>query len=599
MHFFKYFGKLIGLLLAFAVTISIMLPCFVYAADFEGAGTASSPYLIKTAEQLNKMRNSGNLSAYFKLANTIDMSTVTDFKPIGYIAKPFKGTFICELGTDGFPKYAIKNLKVAVPVTAVMDDPNWKSNWPKGEARMEAALFGATDGARITNIYVLNVSISNDNFGGNQGAAQYGNYTPGQDEKNAAGLIGIAKNTTVTGCATTGKIDAKPNHVGGLIGFAENCTIAKSYSKVNIKNIGLWGVGGLIGSANFSNISQCFATGNVDSVAATSGGFVGSVDSSKFTDCYSTGDVTKSGSNFTGRFLGTPTYTNCFALGNGGTRVWQPDEVSPTTTIANCHILSGKTNSQQQFKASSAADIKTAFSSLTSVWDASGNYPTLKNVKILTDEGKYVPGTGANSNTSSQTSSDTTTNETTDNSNTTVKAASVSVEEIITWLNALPNDPELITLDNKADIVKLYTAYKALDDASSEKIEQKEKTKINMLYNAISLKIMEDIVNKVGKLPEANKLKASDKANVLAIKADFDFIPKENQEAIDEGIRTKLSEAVKAVEKFSDLPEVSHIQSELSVFDWVLIISLSILILLVLSATIFMTVVVIKNKIKS
>ena len=75
-----------------------------------GNGTQESPFEISTAEQLynfSEFVNSGNSlkNKYVELTNDIDMSSIKNFKPIGFEVNPFqfKGIF----NGNG---YAIKNL---------------------------------------------------------------------------------------------------------------------------------------------------------------------------------------------------------------------------------------------------------------------------------------------------------------------------------------------------------------------------------------------------------------------------------------------------------------------------------------------------------
>ena len=108
--------KLCSLFAAICVMASAVI-CAVpaSAASTSGSGTPSDPYIITNAEQLKGMRD--NLTACYKLGNTIDLAN-TDFKPIGRMNEPFKGTFVCELNADGSPKFVIKNLKITVAETA-------------------------------------------------------------------------------------------------------------------------------------------------------------------------------------------------------------------------------------------------------------------------------------------------------------------------------------------------------------------------------------------------------------------------------------------------------------------------------------------------
>ena len=235
------FKKCIALIIALAAALAALSAAVVAssAVSYSGKGTKSDPYLVQTFEQLQGMKD--KLSAHYKLDNTIDCSGKA-FTPIGYLAEPFTGSFTCDTDADGTPKYAIKNLSVSIEgETGYTDYVANKSKW-------EAALFGCTSGAKISNIAVLNVSVSNTVIGNNQMNADW-SKNPGQDEMASAALIGIAKKTEVEHCMSSGNIDSKSNHCGGLIGLTYNSTVKYCYSTVTVSSTGLWCHGGLIDTA--------------------------------------------------------------------------------------------------------------------------------------------------------------------------------------------------------------------------------------------------------------------------------------------------------------------------------------------------------------
>ena len=61
-----------------------------------GTGTQTNPLIITNAEQLNKIRQ--DLTAHYKLGANIDLSTITNWEPIGTEENPFTGT----LDGDGY-----------------------------------------------------------------------------------------------------------------------------------------------------------------------------------------------------------------------------------------------------------------------------------------------------------------------------------------------------------------------------------------------------------------------------------------------------------------------------------------------------------------
>ena len=109
-----------------------------------GNGTQESPFEISTAEQLynfSEFVNSGNSlkNKYVELTNDIDMSSIKNFKPIGFEVNPFqfKGIF----NGNG---YAIKNLEIRRNDYSLFDENYLKYN---------IALFGKL-GGKVENLIV-------------------------------------------------------------------------------------------------------------------------------------------------------------------------------------------------------------------------------------------------------------------------------------------------------------------------------------------------------------------------------------------------------------------------------------------------------------
>lgn len=109
-----------------------------------GNGTQDNPFEISTAEQLynfSEFVNSGNSlkNKYVELTNDIDMSSIKNFKPIGFEVNPFqfKGIF----NGNG---YAIKNLEIRRNDYSLFDE-----NYLK----YDIALFGKL-GGKVENLIV-------------------------------------------------------------------------------------------------------------------------------------------------------------------------------------------------------------------------------------------------------------------------------------------------------------------------------------------------------------------------------------------------------------------------------------------------------------
>ena len=78
----KLFVRAISIGLAIMLCLAMFTGVNVLAAKFSGgSGTKADPYIVKTAKDLDAMRD--NLAAHYKLGATIDMSSIKNFEPIG------------------------------------------------------------------------------------------------------------------------------------------------------------------------------------------------------------------------------------------------------------------------------------------------------------------------------------------------------------------------------------------------------------------------------------------------------------------------------------------------------------------------------------
>jgi len=227
-----------------------------------GSGIEADPYLISNALDLYNVRS--NLTSYFTQTNDIDMTSYTDWTPIGVDnGGEFTGVF------DG------NYHKIF----------NYKSSY--------GGIFGYTQtGALFQKIRILGASTT---------TAERSNY---------GGLINYAENATINDCIATVNITTHGQVAGGLCGYIESSTITKSAGKGNISSYG--SVGGFAGAIVTATISNCYARGNVNIVTADYvGGFTSQISGGSVTKCYSTGAVTgtaDSNGGFCGRlWSGTAT----------------------------------------------------------------------------------------------------------------------------------------------------------------------------------------------------------------------------------------------------------------------------------------------------
>jgi filamentous hemagglutinin family protein len=120
----------------------------------------------------------------------------------------------------------------------------------------------------------------------------------------AGGLVGRNYNGNISNSYATGNVNASGNAVGGFTGRnGENCIILNSYATGNVVSSGN-GIGGFVGQNDPSgDIRRSYATGTVNSgTGSYIGGFVGYNLSATISDSYALGSVT--GSSEVGGFAG-------------------------------------------------------------------------------------------------------------------------------------------------------------------------------------------------------------------------------------------------------------------------------------------------------
>jgi len=221
-----------GTLPGFGKTIAI--PDYINNI-FDGAGTPTDPYQISTVANLVDMQFLVNgrfgsfNAAHYKLMNDLDLSSISNWTPIGSGDQtgPGTGVYVRFHGTfDGNGK-VISNLTIT-----------------DGQRR---GLFGMIEGATIRNLGIENANITGTSTVGVIIGATFGNHT-------------------IENCYTTGTVSGL-EPVGGIVGsFSGNAgssggTMRNCYSTATVSASGGNGmVGGLVGLVGVeSNITNCAA----------------------------------------------------------------------------------------------------------------------------------------------------------------------------------------------------------------------------------------------------------------------------------------------------------------------------------------------------
>ena len=225
------------LLLMVAITLTALTagaqdPTTQFPTTSGGAGTAESPYLIKTIDDLNTLSadvNSGtNYSGkYFRLESDLNYSGVTvdggsNFTPIGWTTD-FYGNF------DG-GNHTISGVKV------------------EDNTHISCGLFGY-----VTNGTIKNLKVTNSSFQCSDTNAKVG------------GIVGDADNSTVENCHTTSDVSVTGYETGGVVGKMRNSAkVIACTSAADVKGVY---VGGILGNYTQSSgsgyeLKYCFYYGS-------------------------------------------------------------------------------------------------------------------------------------------------------------------------------------------------------------------------------------------------------------------------------------------------------------------------------------------------
>jgi len=305
--------KIIQLLLVFLAVCLFVVP--VQAKYEGGTGTASDPYLIYTAEQMNEIgTHSGDWNKQFKLMANINMNDIaeTDFNMIETFNGIFDGNnctisnLSISAGSDNTGLFGTVGGEIS---NLGLVKPNIVS-----QGRNVGALIGFLEHGIITNCYAKGVVVSGSN--------------------NIGGLIGL--NTgRVTLCWSSGSVSGD-SYIGGLTGLTDDGTVKQCYSRANV--IGYWNVGGLVGKTTneASEVMNSYASGAVEGDRYV-GGLVGQVEQGRVYKGYSSGSVV--GRQDTGGLTG---YIR--ALGNVSRSFWDTEASGQETSAGG----TGKTTAQMK-----------------------------------------------------------------------------------------------------------------------------------------------------------------------------------------------------------------------------------------------------------
>ncbi|HDR03796.1 MAG TPA: hypothetical protein ENN84_00940, partial [Candidatus Marinimicrobia bacterium] len=290
-----------------------------------GSGTSSSPWQIRTAQNLSNLRNylgSGNSGKYFKMMNDIDLTDYLSEGGAGYAAWSTAGWLPIGDNTNNFyGKFEGNHLTI--------------SNLSINRTTMFQGLFGKINGATILNLNVSSANFANCGWHsgilcGTATNALIRNChfsgTMNTSKSLTGGICGVLDGVTLESSSYTGTITSTNGHIGGICGESVNSSIKNNFANVNIS--GIFDIGGLIGSfSNGNQVDQCYSVGTIEGTSSI-GGFIGAsretTDLSTVSNSFSRVNITlKSGgtSSSAAAFCGqlnpgdNRTFTDCYATG--------------------------------------------------------------------------------------------------------------------------------------------------------------------------------------------------------------------------------------------------------------------------------------------
>ncbi|MCF7918843.1 MAG: PKD domain-containing protein [Candidatus Cloacimonetes bacterium] len=141
---------------------------------------------------------------------------------------------------------------------------------------------------------------------------------------DVGGLIGTNDYSTISDCFATGNMNGD-SYIGGLVGANNHSTVSDCYATSIVDGFGQ--VGGLLGVNFLSSLSNSYKTGSVYGYY-DAGGLVGKNDNSDISNCFSNGSIDGFNSNRLGGFVGYnisgATIDNC---------IWNIDNAGQTTGV--------------------------------------------------------------------------------------------------------------------------------------------------------------------------------------------------------------------------------------------------------------------------
>ncbi len=261
-------ARYIVLLLLLLVFVSVGGIKQAQAYSGQGAGTLEDPYLIANCVQLQEMKD--DITAHYVVADDIDCGDTENwnggkgFEPVA-TSTPFTGS----LDGDG---RTITGLYIDRADDSFGEDPG--DEWYVG-------LIGNAADATIQNLALTNARIRGYRYvGGIVGYASSTTFTNvsfnkdlPEDECNpgycvwarygeyGGGIVGYATGVTIQNAEVGGSVKGSGVVIGGVVGYLDDSELHYATTTAHID--GGNDVGGIVGNAQYSDISHVRSSGSV------------------------------------------------------------------------------------------------------------------------------------------------------------------------------------------------------------------------------------------------------------------------------------------------------------------------------------------------
>ena len=474
--------------------------------------------------------------------------------------------------------YCIYNLKIKneagekyghAPETTAKDYVKDNSKW-------ETGLFGATNGAEIKNLVVLNAEVVNTVIGQHMTNNDL-SKNPGTDDEMATGiLIGIAKNTTVSGCTVSGTITSASNNNGALVGdLFSASTVTNCYAQATVNTTGAKHHGMMFGQVTGSSkISKSGCSGTVTASktlknAYDCAGFLGKSGECTVTDCFALG-VQNNGCSFI-EDSWDPTKTvlkNCYTSVSGGGSKRSQREMNCTECFA--------VENQIEFNATDANTVSSFADSLGLNRETDPSKYSTTPMSVGTDTSGSQQGVSGSNNV-------------TENVGTVDMSGSTSggnIDRLNELISQIP-DAENVTIADKDNIKEAKKLYENLNDAEYGAFPAESATKLNKAIDALCTLLIGDIVTRIDELPEADKLTAADVDTVFEIWDDYSMLSDFYKSTISDDAVDKLKAAYEKAEELANSSQIV-VNTNQSKAEKIVFIVLAVLVGICVAATITM-----------